>query len=161
MFRRAAYTGTFDPITNGHIDIVLRSADLFDEVIVAVAENPGKNPMFNLEERIALIEEIFVGHEQIRVMGYSGLTANLMVKEGVNVMVRGIRMVADFEYEFQIATVNKELAPEVETIFLTPTPKNNALSSTIVRDVSSHGGDVSNFVHPAVNAALLEKFGRK
>jgi len=150
----AVYPGTFDPITNGHADLVARACRLFDRVIIAVAHNPKKRPMFSLEERIALAEAVFASHEQVTVEGFSGLLVDFVHARQAQVILRGLRAVSDFEYEFQLATMNRRLAPEIETVYLTPAEQNTFISSSLVREIACLGGDVSQFVHPAVAEAL-------
>ena len=155
----AMYPGTFDPITLGHEEILRRAVKLFDKVVVAIAANPGsKEPMFSLEERVALARAA-VNH--IPNVGYKGLTVDFARAEGLTAIVRGLRAVSDFEYEFQLATMNRHLTEEVETIYLTPTEKYTFISSSLVREIARLGGDISEFVSPKVNKALLERLGRK
>jgi pantetheine-phosphate adenylyltransferase len=156
----AMYPGTFDPITNGHTDLVRRAARLYDRVVIAVAASPGKTPMFSLEERVAMAEEVLQDCDNIAVQGYQGLTVKFAEQHGLGVIIRGLRAVADFEYEFQLATMNRHLTAKVETVFLTPTEKFNFVSSTLVREIATLGGDVGGFVAPAVEARLLAKVGR-
>lgn len=153
----AIYPGTFDPITNGHIDLVNRAARLFDEVILAIAANPTKQPMFSLAERVALAEHIFHGNAKVRVLGFSGLLANFAKDHQAQVLLRGVRAVADFEYEFQLASMNRQLNPDLDSLFMTPSEKNMFISSTLVKEVARHGGDVSNFVSANVLSALDAK----
>lgn len=153
----AIYPGTFDPITNGHIDLVNRAARLFDEVILAIAANPTKQPMFSLAERVVLAEQIFQGNAKVRVLGFSGLLANFAKEHQAQVLLRGVRAVADFEYEFQLASMNRQLNPELDSLFMTPSEKNMFISSTLVKEVARHGGDVSNFVSANVLSALEAK----
>lgn len=153
----AIYPGTFDPITNGHIDLVNRAARLFDEVILAIAANPTKQPMFSLAERVALAEQIFQGNDKVRVLGFSGLLANFAKEHQAQVLLRGVRAVADFEYEFQLASMNRQLNPDLDSLFMTPSEKNMFISSTLVKEVARHGGDVSNFVSANVLSALDAK----
>ena len=153
----AVYPGTFDPITNGHADLVARACRLFDRVIIAVADNPKKRPMFSLEERIALAEAVFADHEQVTVAGFSGLLVDFVHARQAQVILRGLRAVSDFEYEFQLATMNRRLAPEIETVYLTPAERNTFISSSLVREIACLGGDVSQFVHAAVAEALQDK----
>lgn len=155
----ALYPGTFDPITNGHTDIIIRAAALFPTVIVAVAANPGKSPVFNLERRVALVQEVLAEMPQIKVVSFSNLLIDFARSIHAKVILRGLRAVSDFEYEFQLAGMNRRLDPELETVFLTPAEQYTFLSSRLVREVSSLGGDVSVFVHPKVKAALSERFG--
>lgn len=154
----AIYPGTFDPITNGHIDLIARAAKLFDHIIVAIAESSRKQPLFTLEERVKLAEETVKHLDNVSVKGFSGLLADYAKKHGATVLVRGVRIVADFEYEFQLANVNRKLNPDLESVLLTPGAEHSHISSTIVRDVAAHYGDVSHFVHPVVEQALVEKF---
>lgn len=157
----AMYPGTFDPITLGHEDLIRRAAQLFDKVVVAVADDTsGKAPMFNTEERVALARTVLADIEGVEVTGYSGLTVDFALKQGLRVMIRGLRAVSDFEYEFQFANMNRHLTDEVETAFLTPTEKHTFISSSLVREVASLGGDVSEFVSPKVQLALMERVGR-
>jgi pantetheine-phosphate adenylyltransferase len=156
----ALYPGTFDPITNGHIDLVQRAARLFDRVTVAVASNPGKTPMFSLEERVRLADGVFAELDNVEVCGFSKLTIDVARDHDIDVILRGLRAVSDFEFEFQLATMNRHLAPEVETMFLTPDEKFTFISSSLVREIASLGGDVSRFVHPLVDAALRERAGK-
>ncbi len=153
----AVYPGTFDPITHGHTDLVQRALRLFGRVIVAVAANPAKRPAFSLEERVALAREALAGIEGAEVCGFDSLLVDFARARGARVILRGLRAVSDFEYEFQLAAMNRELAPEVETVFLTPAERYAFISSSLVREVAAHGGDVSGFVHPAVAAALKER----
>lgn len=155
---RAIYPGTFDPITNGHIDLVKRAAKLFSHVVVAVAHSERKQPLFDLKERVALAEEGLKDIENVSVQGFSGLLADYAKKENATVLIRGVRIVADFEYEYQLADVNRKLNPELESVLLTPSSEHGHISSTIVRDVAAHYGDVSHFVHPVVEQALIKKF---
>ncbi len=156
----AIYPGTFDPLTNGHADLVLRAARLFSTVLVAVAANPSKKPLFTLGERVELARELFSGHSNVRVIGFSGLLADLAREQDAQVLIRGVRAVADFEYEFQLASMNRTLNPKLDSIFMTPSEKNTFISSTLVKEVCRHGGDVSGFVSPEVEKALKTKFGQ-
>jgi len=159
--KKALYPGTFDPITNGHLDLIERALALFDNLIIAVAENPQKKPLFSLAERKELLKKVLAGFQRIEIIGFEGLTAQLAKEKGVTAIVRGLRAVSDFEYEFQIALMNRRLAPQVETVFLMPSEKYTYLSSTVIKDVFSHGGDVSGLVPQAVLKALKGKFGNK
>lgn len=156
----AMYPGTFDPITLGHEDLVRRATRLFDRVVVAIAANPGKEPMFSLEERVALAESVLGDFANVEVTGYEGLTVDFARKHDLQVIVRGLRAISDFEYEFQLANMNRHLTDEVETAFLTPTEKYTYISSSLVREVCSLGGEISEFVSPPVRKALLERCGR-
>jgi pantetheine-phosphate adenylyltransferase len=151
------YPGTFDPFTNGHNDLVRRACRIFDHVVVAVAANPNKAPLFTLEQRVDLARRVLADVPNVEVMGYSGLTVVFAREHGLNVIVRGLRAVSDFEYEFQLAGMNRNLYPDVETVFLTPGEQHMFISATLVREIASLGGDVSKFVHPLVRAALAEK----
>ena len=157
----AMYPGTFDPITLGHEDFVRRAARLYDKVVVAVAANTGtKKTMFSFDERVALAQEALADVDNLEVAGYEGLTIDFAVQNKLAVIVRGLRAVSDFEYEFQLASMNRVLTQEVETAFLTPTDKYTFISSTLVREVAQLGGDVTEFVSPKVKDALLKKVGR-
>ncbi|MCB0696849.1 MAG: pantetheine-phosphate adenylyltransferase [Chitinophagaceae bacterium] len=146
MERICLFPGTFDPMTLGHVDVIKRSVSLFDKLIIAIGVNSQKTPMFTVEQRTAWIEEIFKDYPQISVTNYTGLTIDFCKQVGAQYMMRGIRYIADFEYEKAIADMNRTLAPEVETIFLTCAPEYSTVSSTIVRDVIRNGGDVSKFI---------------
>jgi len=158
MSRIILYPGTFDPITNGHTDLVMRAARLFDEVIVAVAENPGKGPLFSIEEREEMVLQATAHIANVKVVGFSGLLVDFALKHKANALLRGIRAVSDFEYEFQLASMNRRLAPNLESVFLTPDETNTFISSTLVREVAKYGGEISDFVHPYVAACLRDKF---
>ena len=155
----AMYPGTFDPITLGHEDLVRRACRLFDKVVVAVAANPGKEPMFTLDERVALAIDVLKDFENVEVTGYDGLTVDFAKSNDLQVIVRGLRAISDFEYEFQLANMNRHLTDEVETAFLTPTETYTYISSSLVREIASMGGDVSEFVSPSVKKALLDRIG--
>lgn len=155
---RAIYPGTFDPIHNGHIDIATRATKLFDEVIIAVYERPLKSLLFTPDERMLLVKQTFKNIPKIKVMGYSGLTVDFAKEIGAQVIVRGLRVFSDFEFEFRLALANTELAPGIETMALITSKEHTFLSSTTVREIASLGGNVSTMVPPHVNAALLEKF---
>lgn len=157
--RIALYPGTFDPITNGHIDLVARAAPLFEKIIVGVAESPSKGPGFSLEERIHLARLGLASIKNVEVRGFSTLLAKFVHDVGAGVLLRGLRAVSDFEYEFQLASMNRHLIPEVETLFLTPAEKYGFISSSLVREIARLGGDVSGFVPPDVLAALRKKWG--
>jgi len=153
----AMYPGTFDPITLGHEDLVRRACRLFDKVVIAIAANPGKEPMFTLEERVELARLSLADLENVEVLGYDGLTVDFARGHRLGVILRGLRAVSDFEYEFQLANMNRHLAADVETAFLTPTETYNFISSSLVREICSMGGDISEFVSPAVNDALKNR----
>lgn len=155
------YPGTFDPITLGHEDFVRRAAKLYDKVVVAVAADTGtKTTMFSFDERVALAQQVLADIDNVEVAGYEGLTIDFAQNNGLAVIVRGLRAISDFEYEFQLASMNRHLTQEVETAFLTPTDKFTFISSTLVREVATLGGDISEFVSPTVREALLQKVGR-
>ncbi len=157
----AMYPGTFDPITLGHEDLVRRAAGLFDKVIVAIADNPGgKAPMFTTDERVSMATSALADLDNVEVTGYAGLTVNFAHDHGLRVIIRGLRAVSDFEYEFQLANMNRHLTDDVETAFLTPTEKYMFISSTLVKEVAELGGDVGEFVSPKVKLALMERCGR-
>ena len=161
MSSRAMYPGTFDPFTNGHNDLVRRASRIFDKVVVAIAANPGKAPLFPLEQRIALATTVVADLPNVEVVGYTGLTVEFAHSNGLNVMMRGLRAVSDFEFEFQLATMSRHLSDQVETVFLTPTEQFNFISSTLIREIASLGGNVSEFVHPVVAEALRARFAKK
>ena len=157
----AMYPGTFDPITLGHEDLVRRAAGIFERVVIAIAADPGsKEPMFSIDERVDLARAALKGTKNIEVRRYGGLTVDFAKENDLSVIVRGLRAVADFEYEFQLATMNRHLTEEVETVFLTPTDRYTFISSTLVREIATLGGDVTEFVSPSVKGALLAKDGR-
>ncbi|MFT5082145.1 MAG: pantetheine-phosphate adenylyltransferase [Lentisphaeria bacterium] len=156
--KKVVYPGTFDPITNGHLDLVHRAAHLFDYVVVAVAASKKKNPLFTIEERVALAQEVLKGLDNVEVCGFDCLLKNLVEEKGAYGVVRGLRAVSDFEYEFQLANMNRVLAPSMESLFLTPAEHLSYISSSLVREIASLGGDVSTFVPPVVKQALLEKY---
>ncbi len=155
--RIAIYPGTFDPITYGHIDVIHRAIKLFPKVIVLVAQNPVKNPLFTDEERTAMIREIFRGRSNIVVDSFEGLLVDYARRRNATVIIRGLRALSDFEYEFQMALMNRKLAPNVDTVFLVPHEKYTYLNSTIVREVAKLGGDIADFVPPGVRRRLLAK----
>ncbi|HIO97140.1 MAG TPA: pantetheine-phosphate adenylyltransferase [Leucothrix sp.] len=154
--RIAIYPGTFDPITNGHIDLIQRASNLFDEVIVAIAANSKKNPYFSLDERITLCEEV-LDCSNVTVNGFSCLLINFAKEQNASILIRGLRAISDFEYEFQLASMNRNLAPDIESVFLMPADEYSFISSSLVKEVSSLGGDITKFVHPLVNNALITK----
>ena len=153
----AMYPGTFDPITLGHEDLVRRASRIFDRVVVAIAANPSKEPMFSLEERVDLARASMKDLNNIEVSGYEGLTIDFARENGLGVIMRGLRAVSDFEYEFQLANMNRHLADDVETAFLTPNENYNFISSSLVREICGMGGDISEFVSPVVNEALIKR----
>lgn len=158
--RIAVYPGTFDPITNGHIDLVDRAAPLFERMIIGVAASPGKGPALPLELRVELARQAVAHHPHIEVRGFDCLLAHFVADVGGGVLLRGLRAVSDFEYEFQLASMNRHLIPEVETLFLTPAEQYGFISSSLVREIARLGGDVSGFVPPAVAEALQAEWQR-
>jgi pantetheine-phosphate adenylyltransferase len=154
---RAVYPGTFDPITRGHEDLVRRAANLFDEVIVAVADSRGKRPFFSLDERVEMASETLAAFGNVRVEGFSGLLMEFLRDQDAKIILRGLRAVSDFEYEFQMAGMNRNLFPDVETLFLTPAEQYMFISATMVREIAGLGGDVSLFVNPAIVPRLRAK----
>lgn len=148
------YPGTFDPITNGHSDLVERASRLFDHVIVAVADNPKKKPLLDLDTRVDLTRNVLGHLANVEVVGFSNLLADFVKEKNANIILRGLRAVSDFEYEFQLANMNRVLAPNVESLFLTPAERYSYISSTLVREIALLNGDISNFVHPQVAKAL-------
>ena len=156
--RVAVYPGTFDPITNGHVDLVSRAAPLFDRFVVAVADSHSKGPCFSLDERIELARLALCDIEHVEVCGFSTLLAHFVEEIGAGVILRGLRAVSDFEYEFQLASMNRHLIPDTETMFLTPAEQYSFISSSLVREIARLGGDVSGFVHPLVQQALKRRW---
>ena len=156
--RIAVYPGTFDPITNGHADLVSRAAPLFDQVIVGIAESASKGTSFSLDERIALAQAALAGIANVTVRGFASLLADFVRETGAGVILRGLRAVSDFEYEFQLASMNRHLIPSAETLFLTPAEQYSFISSSLVREIARLGGDVSDFVPPAVQQALRQRW---
>ena len=157
---RVVYPGTFDPITRGHEDLVRRASTLFDEMIVAVADSRGKRPFFDVDERVAMARETLAAFPNVRVEGFSGLLMEFLRKHDAKIILRGLRAVSDFEYEFQMAGMNRNLYPDVETLFLTPAEQYMFISATMVREIASLGGDVSPFVNPAVIPHMKTRLGR-
>jgi pantetheine-phosphate adenylyltransferase len=153
------YPGTFDPITNGHIDLVERASRLFDRVVVAIASSEKKKPLFDIEERVALVEQSLAHLDNIEVKGFNILLTRFVTEQGSNCVLRGLRAVADFEYEFQLANMNRAMNPDFESVFLTPAEHLSYISSSLVREIASLGGDVTPFVPPLVVDALQKKFG--
>ena len=154
MAIKAIYPGTFDPVTNGHADLIERASRLFSEVIVGIAASPSKQPLFDLDQRVALLQAVTQHLPNVTVVGFSGLLIDFAESYQAKVLIRGLRAVSDFEYEFQLANMNRRLAPDLESVFLTPAEKDSFISSTLVKEVALHNGDVSQFVHPAVKQAL-------
>ncbi|HOC92091.1 MAG TPA: pantetheine-phosphate adenylyltransferase [bacterium] len=157
----AAYPGSFDPITNGHMDIVQRSASVFDELIVAISNNPSKKHLFSIQERLEIAKELTKGIANVKVESFDTLLVDYVKACGAKAVVRGLRAVTDFEMEFQMALVNKRLAPNVETVFLVTSTEHSFISSSIIKEVASFGGDVSSLVSPLVDAKLKERFSKK
>jgi len=157
--RSVVYPGTFDPITNGHMDLIQRATSLFDRVVVAVAVDTGKDPAFDIERRVELAEQVLRDVPHVEITRFSGLLVAFARKQGTPVILRGLRAVSDFEYEFQLANMNRRVAPDLETLFLTPAEQYGYISSSLVREIARLGGDVSAFVAPVVQAALRERFG--
>jgi pantetheine-phosphate adenylyltransferase len=157
---RAVYPGTFDPITNGHEDLVQRASRLFDEVVVGVAHSQAKRPFFSLDERLTIAQQVLAPNKNVKVCPFSGLLSDFLKEQDASVILRGLRAVSDFEYEFQMAGMNRRLNPGVETLFLTPSDKYLFLSATIVREIAVLGGDVTAFVNPITAARMREKIGR-
>lgn len=153
---KAIYPGTFDPITNGHIDLVKRASKLFDKVIVAVAINPNKKTAFDLDTRVALAKQTLLDLDNVEVCGFQGLLVDVARNKEADVIIRGLRAVSDFEYEFQLAGMNRRMEPDIETLFLTPAEQFSYISSSLVREIAALGGDVSEFVAPQVVTALTE-----
>lgn len=157
----AVYPGTFDPLTRGHEDIVGRAARLFDRVIVGVADSPGKNPMFTPAERLEIAREVLRQYPNVEAVSMSGLLVNFVRAQGATVVIRGLRAVSDFDYEFQLAGMNRNMMPELETIFMTPADKYQFISATLVREIAMLGGDVSKFVPPSIEARLRQKVAER
>jgi pantetheine-phosphate adenylyltransferase len=157
MMNKAVYPGSFDPITRGHEDLVRRASGLFDVVIVAVANSRSKGPFFTLDERVHMAREVLSAYKNVEVHGFSGLLRDFVLAQKAGVILRGLRAMSDFEYEFQMAGMNRKLIPDVETVFLTPDDQNQFISASIVREIAVLGGDASPFVHPIVDACLRAK----
>lgn len=157
MTTKAIYPGTFDPVTNGHIDIITRAASMFDKVIMAIAASPGKKPLFSLDERVAMARQATAHLANVEVVGFSDLMANFARDQQANILIRGLRAVADFEYEMQLAHMNRHLMPELESVFLMPSKEWSFISSSLVKEVARHHGDVTHFLPAPVHQALLEK----
>jgi len=154
----AIYAGTFDPMTNGHSDLIHRALRMFDEVVIAVAASPAKAPLFHLDERVELARKVTEGLDAVRVIGFCGLLIDCAREVGAQVILRGLRAVSDFEYEFQLAAMNRRLNADIETVFLTPAESHTFVSASLVKEIARYNGDVSPFVDPLVHAALVEKF---
>ena len=158
---KAVYPGTFDPLTRGHEDLVRRAATLFDTLVLAIADSKAKRPFFTLEDRIAMAREVLGDMKNVEIVGFSSLLTEFVKKQKARVVLRGLRAVSDFEYEFQLAGMNRNLYPEMETVFLTPSEQHMFISATLVREIAMLGGDVSEFVHPKVAKRLNEKAAEK
>ncbi len=166
MAKIAIYPGTFDPITNGHSDLLIRAARMFSRVLLAIADNPEKSPLFSLDERIylaktALQDSVGENSGNIEVIGFHGLLIDFAREYNADVIIRGLRAVSDFEYEFQLASMNRKLDSDIETVFLTPSENHTFVSASMVKEIARYGGDVSQFVHKKVFIALIEKFNAK
>ncbi|WP_193065777.1 pantetheine-phosphate adenylyltransferase [Hafnia alvei] len=157
MEKRAIYPGTFDPMTNGHLDLVTRAANMFDHVILAIAASPSKKPMFSLEERVALATQVTAHLHNVEVLGFSELMAHFAQHQNANILVRGLRAVSDFEYEMQLANMNRHLMPTLESVFLMPSKEWSFISSSLVKEVARHGGDIAPFVPEIIAQVLSEK----
>tara|TARA_R110002096_G_scaffold368977_5_gene562283 strand:+ start:623 stop:1108 length:486 start_codon:yes stop_codon:yes gene_type:complete len=161
MSKIVVYPGTFDPVTNGHADLVRRAMHVFDKVVVGIAASPQKEPLFSLEERVSLAKAVFSDSPEIKVCGFDGLLVDLARDHGAVAVLRGLRAVSDFEFEFQLASMNRHLDPTLESIFLTPAEQFSFISSSVVREVALLGGDISKFVHPKVEQALKSRLSNK
>ncbi|MGR6860381.1 pantetheine-phosphate adenylyltransferase [Aliivibrio salmonicida] len=157
MTKLTLYPGTFDPITNGHLDLIKRSASMFNHIIVAVAASPSKKTLFTLEERVQLVQAVTKDLPNVSVEGFSGLMVDFAKEKEANLLVRGLRTIMDFEYEFGLTSMYRKLMPELESVFLTPAEEYAFLSSTIVREVALHGGNIDQFVHPYIAQAIYQK----
>jgi len=158
---RAVYPGTFDPLTRGHEDLVRRGSTLFETLIVGVADSKAKQPLFTLEERVAIAREVLGDLRNVEVVGFSGLLIEFAREHNARVIMRGLRAVSDFEYEFQLAGMNRNLRPEIETLFMTPVEQHMFISATLVREIAKLGGDVTKFVHPLVRKRMSDKLSRR
>lgn len=154
---RAIYPGTFDPITNGHTDLIVRATRIFDRIVVAIAANPDKNPLFTVDERIAMVKQICEGMNNVEVVGFDGLLINFAEEQNAHVVLRGLRAVSDFEFEFQLASANRRLNAEIETVFLTPSENHTFTAASLVKEIAAFGGDVSSFLDPRINRILSDK----
>jgi pantetheine-phosphate adenylyltransferase len=159
--KTVVYPGTFNPITNGHTDLVERAAKIFDQVIVAVGTSTQKASGDSLEKRVATAKEVLAHLDNVKVMGFTCLLTDFVAKQGAQLILRGLRTVADFEYEFQLVGMNRVLAPDIETVFLAPAEQYSYISSTLVREIAAYGGDISKFVHPAVVKMMAEEYGQE
>ena len=160
MTKSIIYPGTFDPITNGHTDIIARASRIFDHVVVAIAGSTGKNTVFSTDERLDLAGQVLSEFDNVSVKRFDGLLVKFVAEQQATMVLRGLRAVSDFEYEFQLAGMNRALNSEIDTVFLTPSEKFTYISSSLIREISKLGGDVSTFVHPIVNAALNERLAK-
>lgn len=158
-YTKAIYPGTFDPMTNGHLDIITRSVRMFDHLVIAIARSPSKSPLFTLEERVELAKAATAHLPRVEVVGFSELMAHFAQKQGANVLIRGLRAISDFEYELQLASMNRHLMADLESIFLMPSEKWSFISSSLVKEVARHGGDITSFLPPVVSEALIKKLG--
>jgi len=154
----ALYPGTFDPITNGHSDLIFRARNIFGKLIVAIAENPRKTPLFSLHDRIGLVREVTGDMDNVEVIGFNGLLIDCVREHRAGVVIRGLRAVSDFEFEFQLASANRRLDPNIETVFMTPSESHTFTSASLVKEIAMFGGDVSSFLHPVVLEAVRDKF---
>ena len=159
MTQRAIYPGTFDPMTKGHVDLIERACKLFDEIVIAIAASEAKNPLITLDERIQIAEKIFESNDKVKVVGFSGLLVDLAKDNDAKILIRGLRVVADFEYEFQLANMNRAMMPELESVFLTPKEQYSYISSSLVKEICKMGGDGSEFVDPISLSELKRKYG--
>jgi len=157
--RIAIYAGSFDPITRGHEDLIVRSLEYVDRLIVAVAVNAVKSPIFTIDERVELIRAAVAGEPRVQVKSFTGLLVDFASREGAQLLIRGLRAVSDFEYEYQMALMNRHLSPKLETVFMVPSLDTTYISASLVREIARYGGDVSSLVHPAVAAALQQRLG--
>jgi pantetheine-phosphate adenylyltransferase len=160
MTVKALYPGTFDPLTNGHVDLIQRGARLFDHLIVAVLNNPSKNPLFTIEERVEMLEEVISSFDNVSVATFDGLMVDFARQQGVSAVLRGIRAISDYEYEFQMALMNRRLAPEIETVFLQPAGRYSFVSSRMLKEVASFGGDITGLVPPNVLKRFRDRIGQ-
>ena len=158
---KVIYPGTFDPITNGHFDLIARATRIFDEIVVAIAANPDKSPLFSVEERIAMVQQVCDGLDNVKVIGFDGLLVRFVEEQGAQVVLRGLRAVSDFEFEFQLASANRRLNPDIETVFLTPSENHTFTAASLVKEIANYGGDVSSFLDPRINRILYDKLEQK